>query len=296
MAYSFINDGDVFVTIAKLPGRDASTFWRIRMSGCGLTRTLCLTLAWCALSPAQAARNELNGTFFTSTRVIYPESALQGKSVVLNNNDDRNFLLQAFITPPDGQTGLPGAPTQDFLVTPPLSRLGAHQTRTLRVLRTGGHFPADRESVFFLTARLIPSEAPPDKKRPPQPRGAVVKYLTALSIKVFWRPQRLNKLNAVEDAAGKLKAAIQGDVLTLTNPTPYYVTLRTLSIGGADVPTTQLMRMVPPLSNQTWTLPAGTKRASVIPVIWTAIKESGFDTAPFLSPVAVSSAATFSTR
>lgn len=280
----------------KLPGLSVPAFWRARVSGYGLVRTLCLVLAWCALPQVQAARNELNGTFFTSTRVIYPETARQGQSVVLNNNDDHHFLLQAFISPLDVQTGLLGAPTQDFLVTPPLSRLGAHQTHTLRILRIGGNFPADRESVFFLTARLIPSEAPPDEKRQPQSRGAVVKYLTALSIKVFWRPKGLDKLNAVEEAAGKLKAAIQGDVLTLTNPTPYYITLRTLSIGGADVPTTQLVRMVPPLSNQTWTLPAGTRRASVIPVIWTAIKESGFDTAPFLSPAPVSGAATSSTQ
>lgn len=247
-----------------------------------------LLLLWCALPSAQAAANALKGTYFETTRVIYPEEARQGKSIVLNNNGDRDFLLQAYISPADTTTGLPLRPTKDFLVTPPLVRLAAHQTRALRVLRVGGDFPADRESVFFLTASLIPNEG--GKKKASPDARAVVKYLTALSVKVFWRPKGLDRPGAVEEAAGKLKAAIAGNVLTLTNPTPYYVTLRTLSIGGADVPVSDLVRMVPPLGQRDYPLPATTKRAAVIPVIWTAIKESGFDTTPFLNPVAVSAA------
>jgi len=284
-----INNGDVSVINTLLPLATTPSFAFSRRPGGRGLRALCLVLGACLLSPAQAAHNELKGTYFESTRVIYPETARQGKSIVLNNNDDRDFLLQAYISPP-AAGGLPGAPTQDFLVTPPISRLNAHQVRTLRVLRTGGAFPSDRESVFYLTAILIPSEAPPEAKHAvPQ---AQVKYRTGLSIKVFWRPQGLDKPNAVEAAAGKLTAAIHGDTLTLSNPTPYYVTLRTLSIGGVNVPATSLTRMVPPLGHQDWTLPAGTKRAAVIPVIWTAIKENGFDTTPFLNPAAVSGATT----
>jgi len=247
----------------------------------------CLLAALCTAPYAQAARDVLKGTYFETTRLIYPEGAMQGKSIVLNNNSDGEFLLQSYISPRDAATGLPGEPTRDFLVTPPLVRLAAHQTRTLRVLRTGGNFPTDRESVFFLTARMIPGEDAPGGK-PKAQNSVVMKYVSALSVKVFWRPEGLDKPNAVEDAAGKLKAAVHGDTLTLTNPTPYWVTFRTLTIGGADVPSADLMRMVPPLGSQDWTLPKGAKRtAGVIPVTWTAIKENGFDTQPFLNPAPV---------
>ncbi|WP_193163818.1 fimbrial biogenesis chaperone [Enterobacter ludwigii] len=242
---------------------------------------------FCTASHAQVVRNELKGVYFTSTRLIYPEGALQGKSIVLNNNSDSEFLLQAYISPRNTVTGLPSEATRDFLVTPPLVRLAAHQTRTLRILRTGGDLPKDRESVFFLTARLIPATDVQDGKSG-EGSGAMIHFVSALSVKVFWRPDGLDRPNAVEDAAGKLKAAVHGDILTLTNPTPYWITFRTLTIGGADVSSTDIMRMVPPLGSQSWTLPGGAKRTSrVIPVIWTAIKENGFDTQLFLNPAPV---------
>lgn len=244
-------------------------------------------LAMSVLLPARAAVNELRGTYFESTRLIYPEGAVQGKSVVLNNNSDRDFLLQTLISPPDAKTGLPGEPVKDFLVTPPLMRLAAHQSRTLRLLRTGGQFPADRESVFWLTASLIPGEDEADKRRADEAK-VVVKYLTAVSIKVFWRPRGLDKPHAVEEAAGKLKASIAGGRVTLTNPTPYYVTLRTLSVGEANVPSQALVPIVPPFGHQDYPLPAGMKRSAVTVVSWTAVKENGFDTTPFIAPVAVS--------
>lgn len=248
---------------------------------------LSLLAMLCTVPPAQAARDVLKGTYFETTRLIYPEGAMQGKSIVLNNNSDSDFLLQSYISPRDAATGLPGKSTRDFLVTPPLVRLAAHQTRTLRVLRTGGDFPTDRESVFFLTARLIPAEDAPGGK-PGAHNGVVMKYVSALSVKVFWRPAGLDKPNAVEDAASKLKAVVRGDTLTLTNPTPYWLTFRTLTIGGVSVPSSDLLRMVPPLGSQQWILPGGVKRtAGVIPLTWTAIKENGFDTQSFFNPAPV---------
>ncbi|MFZ4170073.1 molecular chaperone [Enterobacter ludwigii] len=273
---------NIFSVFPDYPGAVCRTAGYIRrFAAPGLLALLC------AAPPAQAVRDVLKGTYFETTRLIYPEGAMQGKSIVLNNNSDGEFLLQSYISPRDATTGLPGEPTRDFLVTPPLVRLGAHQTRTLRVLRTGGDFPADRESVFFLTARLIPGEDAPGGK-PKAQTGVVMKSVSALSVKVFWRPAGLDKPNAVEDAAGKLKAAVRGDTLTLTNPTPYWVTFRSLTIGGVDMSSAELVHMVPPLGSQQWTVPKGAKRAGgVIPLTWTAIKENGFDTQPFLNPAPV---------
>ncbi len=46
-----------------------------------------------------------------------------------------------------------------FLITPPLFRLDAKQENVLRIIRTGGNLPADRESLFWLNIKSIPSSA-----------------------------------------------------------------------------------------------------------------------------------------
>lgn len=233
---------------------------------------------------AKASKNELQGTFFESTRLIYKEGDVNGKSIVLNNNSDKVFLLQAYVSNLDVDSGLPTSPIKEFIATPPLSNLGANQTQTLRVLRTGGVLPTNRESVLILTARLIPNEIS-DAQEVTSDSQTIVKFLTSLSVKVFWRPHGLDKPNAVQDSAGKLKAEIVENMLILKNPTPYYITLRSLSIDGYDVPAQELVHMVPPFGSQKYLFPKDIKLTSAIPVIWTAIKENGFDTTPYFISV-----------
>jgi fimbrial chaperone protein len=230
---------------------------------------------------AQAAVNELKGTYFESTRVIYPEEARQGESIVLNNNSDKDFLAQAYIADARPDNGALAGVSGDFIVTPPLNRLDRHETLALRVLRTGGQLPADRESLFYLTVSLIPSESAPAA----QDKNNKVKFLTALAVKVFWRPQALVKKDAVVYAAGKLKASISGKELVLSNPSPYWITLRTLSVGGASVRPEELARMIPPRGEQRWTLPVGMRQEKMVPVVWKAITENGYDTDTVFTPI-----------
>jgi len=48
-------------------------------------------------------------------------------------------------------------PKAPFLITPPLFRLDAKEDNVLRVVRTGGNLPGDRESLYWLNIKAIPS-------------------------------------------------------------------------------------------------------------------------------------------
>lgn len=245
---------------------------------------LCLFLLLPFSVTAQASKDELKGTYFESTRVIYDEGSRQGESIVLNNNGADNFLVQAYIVDAKPDTGMVALPSKDFIVTPPLNRVGAHQTLPLRVLRTGGQFPEDRESLFYLTVRLIPTGSAPS----PEDKGIQIKYLSALAIKVFYRPHKLassGSYGGVREAVKKLKVSVSGKELVMNNPTPYWITLRTLSVGETPVSAVSLTRMIPPFGQQRWALPAMKNHAPTALVKWTAITETGFDTDPFQGSV-----------
>ncbi len=91
------------------------------------------------------------GVIIGGTRVIYPGDKKEA-SVPVTNNDDINYLIQSWV-----DTDAPGAAKAPFMVTPPLFRINAHQDNTLRVVRTGGDLPKDRESLYWLNIKSIPS-------------------------------------------------------------------------------------------------------------------------------------------
>ncbi|WP_373226776.1 molecular chaperone [Enterobacter cloacae complex sp. ESBL7] len=225
-------------------------------------------------SLAFAYGEPLAGTYFENTRVIYSDEDRQGKSIVLNNNGNNTYLVQAYLSDSAPDSGMPGARINSFIVTPPLNRLEAHAKQAFRVLRIGGDFPTNRESLFYLTVNLIPSENAPEQ----EDKNSKIKFLSALAIKVFYRPEALNKAGAIREAAAKIKAVIRGDSLVLSNPTPYWITFRTLSVEGIALPGNSLAQMLPPFGQQVWTVPGGLKGSGAVSVAWRAITETGFDT------------------
>ncbi|MCW1829950.1 molecular chaperone [Enterobacter asburiae] len=251
---------------------------------------LILLVMACVINNAGAVVANLSGVYFESSRLIYPEKSHRGVTVILNNNTDNAFLLQAYLSESARNNGTPGKQVKDFIVTPPLRKLAPHDKVPVRVMRTGGSLPSDRESVLYLTARMIPSGQQSDKQySESDTQGASLNIISSLSVKVFWRPEGLEKNEAVEKAAARLSAIVSDKTVTLSNPTPYYITLRTLSVGGVFVEPGGLANMIPPFGKQDYLLPEGVKRTVQIPVSWTAIKESGYDTDPYVT-AAVSTA------
>ncbi|MCG8710754.1 fimbria/pilus periplasmic chaperone [Brenneria sp. 4F2] len=176
-----------------------------------------------------------------ATRVIYPNGAAQ-TSLTVNNSDEKSrFLIQSWVEDSNGDK------TSDFIVTPPLFVANPKGENTLRIMYTGKALPTDRESLFWMNVKAIPSVDKNDLQ------NKNVLQLAVLSrIKLFVRPTEL--AIASTDAPGKLHFSRVNETARIDNPTPYYITLVNISRGGKKLPNT----MVPPNGNVSIALPAGT--------------------------------------
>ncbi|BDH47658.1 fimbrial chaperone protein [Salmonella enterica subsp. enterica serovar Choleraesuis] len=157
-----------------------------------------------------------------ATRVIYPLGDKQS-SVSVNNSDKKSsFLIQAWVESPDQKK------TSDIIITPPLFIINPNNENALRMVYTAENTPDDRESLYWLNVKAIPSSNQQEVE------GRNVLQLAILSkIKIFIRPRHL-KMASV-DAPSHLTFRREGNVLVINNPTPYFVTLVSISIGGKSV-------------------------------------------------------------
>ncbi|MHA7845921.1 fimbrial biogenesis chaperone [Serratia sp. D1N4] len=233
----------------------------------------CLLTAYVSTVQAQAPTAP-KGISFYVLRVIYLESDKRGVTLTAHNTTSIPYLMQSWIQPVDPATGNPLMANKEhsampFIVTPPLTRLEADSELTLRIRRNGEPLPADRESVFFISMKAIPSQAAPDQRTEEK---QMVLTVTS-NIKVFYRPEGLVK-RAVADMAPKLKFRRDGNQLIAENPTPYWLTFSRLTVGSAALDKAQLRLMVPPKGQQRYTLPSGASGN----VTWQLIDEDGWDT------------------
>ena len=203
----------------------------------GLTRLAGCLMAFGLLMPAAASA----GVVVNSTRFIYPEE-VQGISVTLNNTSAEPYLIQTRVLADDGRDTSRSVPPHrytgapPFAVLPPLFTLKGKQAAKVRLVRTGGQFPADRESLFYLSVGAIPGGKPGPNS---------VQMAVRNHFKLFYRPKGLPGDPA--KAYSQLSWSRSGSGLVVHNPTPYYVTLFNLTLNGHDVINAG---MVPPLSTR----------------------------------------------
>lgn len=168
------------------------------------------------ISPAQAE----GGISIQGTRIVYPQDAKQASLSVSNSSSSDSFLVQSWVEDAAGHK------TRDFIVTPPLYLSGPKNENTLRLIHTAGGLPSDRETLYYFTAKAIPSI---DVSREAGNK-AVLRIATANRIKLFVRPSGLKP--SPESAPGLLAFHQQGGELVIHNPTPYYITLTGMTSGG----------------------------------------------------------------
>ncbi|EAU5657365.1 molecular chaperone [Salmonella enterica] len=207
----------------------------------GLMMLFCLS----SLSAAKVHAEDKGGFSLGSTRVIYDGSKKEAMVVVINSAKNAPFLAQSWVTEyAPGKKQLTMAP---FLVTPPLYRQDEGKNM-LRIVRTGGQVPSDRESVFWLSVKAIPAahESLAGKN--------TLQFAYVLRVKLFYRPAGLS--GDPGKAAESLTFSRQGSTLLVRNASPYYITFNKLSVDGKEVKDAS-SEMVPPKGEQHYTLPAG---------------------------------------
>ncbi|MGE8475823.1 MAG: molecular chaperone, partial [Paraburkholderia hospita] len=91
------------------------------------------------------------------TRVVYPLDQRE-VTVKLNNDSRAPSLVQVWMD--DGNVDTkPGDSKAPFVITPPIFRMDAGKSQTLRVMYSGDALPQDRESVYWLNVLDVPPKA-----------------------------------------------------------------------------------------------------------------------------------------
>lgn len=215
--------------LSGLKEQDENITMTIRRTVAGVAAALMVAVS----AQAQA------GVALGATRVIYQADQKQ-VSLGVNNSDDRNtFLIQSWVENSDGKKD------GRFVITPPLFVMQGKKENTLRIIDATNHsLPADRESLFWVNVKAIPSV---DKS---QMKANTLQLAITSRIKLFYRPLGLNP--APDKAWEQLRFRRSAGVLTVINPTPYFLTVVQLNAGTRILGNT----MVAPKGESTVKLPA----------------------------------------
>ncbi|EAN8329755.1 fimbria/pilus periplasmic chaperone [Salmonella enterica] len=218
-----------------------------------LAGTVCLAcFSYSALVSAADAGVQSSGVTLSATRVIYPLNA-KGASLGVTNPQDYPVLVKATVLDEEQKKDAP------FIITPPLFRLDGGQQNSLSIARTGGNYPADRESLNWICVQGIPPEpdsawsgddkAGTDKKK----MSMNVQIIISSCIKMLVRPEGVNG-NPLS-VADKVSWKVSGKTLTAANPTPFYMNVSSLTFNGAKLDMAR--GYIPPFAEEKISLPSG---------------------------------------
>ncbi|OWO82168.1 hypothetical protein B5C26_11290 [Photorhabdus luminescens] len=224
-----------------------------------------LGLGMTGTEPSQAAGISLN-----KTRVIFSQGA-RAQTLTVVNTTSQAWLVQVRITGDQEKT----APA--FVVTPPLFRLEANSQNSLRILPTFNRppFPMDRESLGYVQMNAIPATQPVTD----EPVRDQMSMSVGMRIKFFWRPHSLPMLP--EKAYGRLRFQSQPDGIKACNPTPYFLSLDSLTLDGQALDLNRYPSMIAPQDCVTYAGQEGKKSVS-----WSMINDYGGASNLFTAKVA----------
>ncbi|MBA3112851.1 fimbrial chaperone [Salmonella enterica] len=205
------------------------------------------------------------GIVIGGTRVIFPGDALDTTISIYNKEKTLPYLIQVWVDPFD-KTDTRKPP---FTAIPPVSRLEPEQEKILRLVKTAGDLPKDRESVFWLNVKNIPPSS--DKNN-----GSSLEIAIKTRIKLFWRPAEIKLIP--EKAISKVKWRRQGNNLIMENNSPIHINIMDVTVEGKDIP----LNMIRPFETLTLALPAGVSGHSVV---WRFINDYGAISEPIKQPL-----------
>ncbi|HFV9242540.1 TPA: molecular chaperone [Enterobacter bugandensis] len=188
--------------------------------GIGLSLSLCTSTAYAG------------GVGLGATRMVYPGASSQSMLQVRNTHTESSFLIQSWIENAEGTR------SNDFVITPPLYVLKPANESVIKLIFNGKNLPQDRETLYWITVKAIPQQTQENASHSLQ-------FASANRIKIFYRPEGI--AGDAGSAWKALKGTFNAGKVTLTNPTPYYITTINLQIDGAGVKPV----MVPPKSDKT---------------------------------------------
>lgn len=197
------------------------------------------------------------GVVVGGTRVIY-DGAKKETSINVSNPDKNVYLIQSWVDS-DGTRSAGSADKAPFIVTPPLFRLDSNQQNILRIVRAGGNLPQNKESMFWLNIKSIPSANKTQEN--------TLQIAVKTRIKLIFRPAGIK--SSLEEAAQSLTWKRMGNQLKVTNPSPNYINFFKVNVNGVEI---KNATMVAPQSEASFDLPGNVSGGSLS---WQFINDYG---------------------
>lgn len=218
--------------------------------------------------------NQSFSVMLGASRIIQTTNS-KGSVLSVGNENDYPMLVQTKITPDNDMAGSVNA---RFIATPPLFRLDGNQRAKLRITHVSGSVAHDRESLFWVCVKGVPPSTNDNWSDGNVPNRATLNVQMVINncIKLLVRPKDLVGQDALA-MAEQLIWRQEGHGLIAVNPTPFYINLSKLSVGGVPV---ENVRHIAPFSSHTFSIPAGAKGK----VQWSALTDLGGD-GPLLTSV-----------
>ena len=117
----------------------------------------------------------ISGVEIGGTRLIYNSSGSQA-AISVSNPDNTPYLIQSWVSSNENSDD----GDSPFITTPPLFKLNPHAQNSVRVMLIGNSVPQDRESVYWLNIKSIPSSSADAKNE--------LLIAVKSKMKVFYRP------------------------------------------------------------------------------------------------------------
>lgn len=174
------------------------------------------------------------------TRLIYL-SDQKSANIQAVNDSEHASLVQSWID--EGNIhSTPETTEAPFIVTPPVTKIAAHDGTQLRIRFIGGDLPQDRESVFYLNVLDI-------SPKPQNKEGMnIIQLALQIRIKVFYRPAAL--ANGIESFINNVSALHSESQLSIKNPTPYFLNISQLYYENNQNTPIAKSIMIPPYSTE----------------------------------------------
>lgn len=194
------------------------------------------------------------GVIVGGTRLVYDANKRESSITVRNPDKNTPYLIQSWLTFFDESDAVP-----PFFVTPPLFRLDGSQENIIRIMISDNTLPTDKESVFWLNIKSIPSTKKIDKNQ--------LFISVRTQIKFFYRPKSLSTEDA-NVAYKQLDFKIKNNELLISNPTPYFISFFSLKAGNHKI---KESLMIAPFEKKSLKVPSSVGRS----VTWQVINDYG---------------------
>lgn len=164
------------------------------------------------------------GVSLGATRLVYPASKEQVTLKIYNTDEKGNYLVQSWISDENNNK------SKEFIITPPLFVIKSGSDNLLKIVFSGDKdsLPKDREKLLFLNAKVIPSLSEQEQKI-----DNALLISTTTKIKVFVRPDSIKE--DPFESYKLLKCSYDAGKIKVTNPSPFYMNLVSLSVNGKEI-------------------------------------------------------------